>query len=72
MSDGNQYNVIWLIVGVLLSFYGILIVGAGLYYFAYPPERVVVLSYLHPELWWGGLMIVVGALFCHGHFRRGR
>jgi len=70
MSEGRHYNAIWLMIGVLLAVYGILIVGAGLYNLAYPSQREVVLSHLRPELWWGGFMIVVGILFCHSFLRK--
>ena len=42
---------IWFFIGVLLLIYGILILGAGLYGLAHPPE--VVLAKLHAGIWWG-------------------
>jgi hypothetical protein len=69
MSEEKHYNVIWLMIGLLLALYGIMIVGAGVYHLVVPEPRNVVLSNLHPELWWGGLMILVGFLFCYYHMR---
>jgi len=54
---------IWFFVGALLLVYGILILGAGLYELSAPPERPVVLANLHAGIWWGGLLIVLGAIY---------
>jgi hypothetical protein len=54
---------IWFFIGVLLLAYGILILGAGLYELTSPPEHPVVLSNLHAGIWWGVLLIVMGALY---------
>ncbi len=64
---------IWFFVGALLLVYGILILGAGLYGLAHPPE--VKLAQLHAGVWWGALLVVIGALYCYlffpGRQRRG-
>jgi len=52
---------IWFFVGVLLLIYGILIFGAGIYDLSHPPN--VVLANLHAEIWWGALLIVMGAFY---------
>jgi hypothetical protein len=54
---------IWFFVGVLLLAYGVLILGAGLYEFVSPPSRQVVLGELHAGVWWGALLIVLGAFY---------
>ena len=54
---------IWFFVGVLLLAYGVLILGAGLYEFVSPPARAVVLAELHAGIWWGALLIVLGAFY---------
>ena len=54
---------IWFFVGVLLLIYGVLILGAGLYEKAVPPEHPVVLAELHAGIWWGALLIVLGAFY---------
>jgi hypothetical protein len=58
---------IWFFVGVLLLAYGVLILGAGLYEFVSPPTRQVVMSELHAGVWWGALLIVLGAFYTY-HF----
>lgn len=54
---------IWFFIGSLLLIYGVLILGAGLYERAVPPEHPVVLSELHAGIWWGALLIVLGAFY---------
>ena len=54
---------IWFFVGALLFVYGILILGAGLYELSSPPEHPVVLANLHAGIWWGGLLIILGAVY---------
>jgi hypothetical protein len=52
---------IWFFVGVLLLLYGILILGSGLYGLEHPPA--VVLADLHAGIWWGLLLIAMGAFY---------
>ena len=52
---------IWFFVGVLLLIYGVLILGSGLYGLSHPPD--VVLNELHAGIWWGMLLIVMGAFY---------
>jgi hypothetical protein len=54
---------IWFFVGALLLIYGMLILGAGLYQLAVPPLQPVVLANLHAGIWWGGLLIALGAFY---------
>ena len=54
---------IWFFIGALLLIYGILICGAGIYELTSPPEHPVVLSNLHASIWWGALLIALGALY---------
>jgi hypothetical protein len=54
---------IWFFIGALLLIYGVLILGAGLYEKAVPPEHPVVLDNLHAGIWWGALLIVLGVLY---------
>lgn len=54
---------IWFFIGVLLLAYGILILGAGLYELSSPPEHPVVLANLHAGIWWGVLLIIMGAIY---------
>ena len=54
---------IWFFIGVLLLVYGLLILGAGLYELVIPPEHPVVLANLHAGIWWGALLIALGAFY---------
>jgi FtsH-binding integral membrane protein len=56
---------IWFFVGlVLLSIGGVLLV-TGLYYLANPAPSVSAVANLHPNIWWGGVMLVAGAIFLY-------
>lgn len=52
---------VWFFVGVLLFIYGILIFASGLSEWSHPPDTV--LANLHAPVWWGAIMIVMGAFF---------
>jgi hypothetical protein len=56
---------IWFFVGILLLVYGVLITGSGIYEFAAPPIRPVVLAELHAGVWWGLLLIVLGSFYTY-------
>lgn len=71
MSKGRHFISIWFFIGVLLLIYGVIILGFGLYGLTSPPEREVVMANLHTELWWGALLIVLGAVYSY-YFRPGR
>lgn len=71
MSEGRHYISIWFFIGSLLTVYGILILGAGIFGAVNPPARPVVLSQLHAGIWWGALLLVIGGFYCF-HFFPGR
>ena len=65
---------IWFFVGFLLLVYGLLIVGAGIYALQVPSDVQINLKaswpqapwfFLHADLWWGGVMVLVGAGYCY-------
>ncbi|MCC7499184.1 MAG: hypothetical protein IT160_16495 [Bryobacterales bacterium] len=62
---------IWFFIGLLLSVYGVLIAGAGIYDVLHPPAAPVVLDHLHASLWWGALLLALGGFYLI-HFRPGR
>ncbi len=62
MEEHHQIP-IWFFIGILLTAYGILIVGSGIYGLLRPPQREVALSYLHADIWWGGLLFVLGLVY---------
>jgi len=71
MSDRTHFISIWFFIGILLFIYGILIFGTGLYELFVPPAHEVVMAHLRPAIWWGGLLLVLGAFYCY-HFAPGR
>jgi hypothetical protein len=60
---------VWFFVGLILLIYGVLILASGLSEFAHPPATV--LSNLHPAVWWGALLTVIGAIYVY-LFRPGK
>jgi hypothetical protein len=53
---------IWFFIGALVLAYGVLVLGAGIYDLFSPVSPPVVLGELHAGIWWGALMIVLGAI----------
>lgn len=70
MKTGGSLS-IWFFIGISLLVNGVLIFGAGIYEWIYPPENQVVLFNLHAPVWWGGLMLVLGIFYC-AHFSPAR
>jgi len=54
---------IWFFVGSLLTVYGVLILGVGIYNLVHPPEHPVALASLHMDVWWGILLLLIGSLY---------
>jgi hypothetical protein len=63
VADHKHFISIWLFIGILLLIYGALILGSGIYELFSPPKHPTVLNNLHPQLWWGGLMLALGAVY---------
>jgi len=55
---------IWFFIGMLLLVYGVLILGAGIWAVISPPAHPVVLNRLHAGVWWGALLVGIGAVYC--------
>ncbi len=66
MKEGGSIS-IWFFIGISLTVNGALILGAGLYELVYPPSNPPVLFELHPSIWWGALLLVIGLIYCY-HF----
>jgi hypothetical protein len=60
MSSPHGALSIWFFIGTLLTVYGILILGAGLYELISPPAHPAVLANLHFGIWWGALLLIIG------------
>jgi len=61
MSEENKgMKPIWHFVGLLMLIVGLIILGTGIYYMTYPPEKAPILHELHPDVWWGAIMTAFG------------
>ena len=64
---------IWFFIGALLLIYGLLICGAGIFDMTSPSVPSAAraeanlhwdgVDSLHPAIWWGGLLIILGAVY---------
>lgn len=63
MEEEAKMRPIWFFVGLVLLAMGFVIVLNGIYYLFNPSASDAVLSELHPDLWWGGIMFISGAIF---------
>jgi hypothetical protein len=62
---------IWFFIGVLLTIYGAMILGYGLWELITGHVANVVLANLHAPVWWGAIMLALG-LFYAQRFRPGK
>lgn len=61
---------IWYFVGLILLITGTIVVVSGVYTYFNPPEVKKVLSETHPELWWGTIMMIVGAIYVWKNYNK--
>ncbi|HKJ30248.1 MAG TPA: hypothetical protein VKA34_00405 [Balneolales bacterium] len=54
---------IWFFVGLILFFIGLVLILAGIYNYYHPAQSGTVMEYMHPDIWWGGIMFITGAGF---------
>jgi len=54
---------IWYFVGIVLLLMGALVFISGIVLLINPPAKPTVLAELHPALWWGGLMMIMGFIY---------
>ena len=62
MKAGGSLS-IWFFIVLSLAVNGAVIFARGIYELMYPPEVQVVLSNLHANIWWGGVLLVLGLFF---------
>lgn len=67
--NGHKIIPVWFFVGVLLAIFGVLILASGIA--EWSNAGAVALGKLHAPVWWGGLLIVTGVIYCLA-FRPGR
>lgn len=63
MAEEKGMRPIWFFIGLILLIIGGLIFVAGIYYLIYPSHSTTVLQEVHPNIWWGGIMLIVGGVF---------
>jgi hypothetical protein len=63
MKPGGSIS-IWFFIGISLLVNGLLICAGGIYELVHPPQAQVVLFHLHAGVWWGGILAVIGAVYC--------
>jgi hypothetical protein len=68
MSDRRNMLPVWFFVGVILLIYGLIILGAGIYGLSHPPATV--LANLHPAIWWGIILTIVGGIYVYAYYPR--
>jgi hypothetical protein len=54
---------IWFFIGALLTIYGLLILGSGVYALFVPPANPVSMSHLHIGVWWGAGIFLLGLAY---------
>ena len=62
MKSGGHLS-IWFFTGLCLGVNGLLIFATGIYETINPPVEKVVLYDLHANVWWGGILLVLGLFF---------
>ena len=69
MNERHRIIPVWFFVGLLLLIYGALILASGIAEWRHPPPTV--LADLHAPVWWGSLMVVLGAAYINAFRPRG-
>jgi hypothetical protein len=73
MSDETKHmKPIWYFVGLILLFMGSIVLLTGLYNLFFSKVPHTVLGELHPNIWWGAFMLLVGGIFFFLHRNPGR
>ena len=59
----KKKNPILYFVGLVLLFMGAVVLLTGIYDLIARIESKTVLAHLHPNIWWGGIMVIAGLIF---------
>jgi len=54
---------IWFFIGILLTIYGVLILGAGIHSYGSSANATWAMASLHLQIWWGLLLIALGLIY---------
>ncbi len=60
--DSKREIPIWFFIGSLLTVYGVLILGTGIYHLIVPPSQTLALAHLHADIWWP-LLLLIGLIY---------
>lgn len=63
VEKATGLKTIWFFVGIVLLIMGGLVFLSGIINLINPPMKKTVLFELHPAIWWGGLMMVMGLIY---------
>jgi hypothetical protein len=74
MPSEKHFISIWFFIGALLTVYGALILGAGVWDLFHPSGLPQAMGHLHAAIWWGALLMVLGGIYCYRFWpgRKGR
>ncbi len=64
-ADVKGMRPIWYFVGLVLLIMGAVLVVTGIYYAINPIPSASAVAHLHPNIWWGGVMVIAGGLFLY-------
>jgi hypothetical protein len=65
---GHHIIPVWFFVGIILLAYGVIIFITGIVEYPHPPATV--LSNLHPAVWWGAILTVIGGIYTFKYWPR--
>jgi hypothetical protein len=70
MAEHKHFISIWFFIGLLLTVYGVLILGSGVFELSSGPAAGAqagvesnVMANLHAAIWWGGLLLASGLTY---------
>jgi hypothetical protein len=63
VNKTSELKTIWYFVGIILMIMGGLVFLSGIVQFIAPPLTHTILAEIHPAIWWGALMIIVGLVY---------
>lgn len=59
----KHFMPVWFFIGLLLTVYGVLILGTGIYELFVPLNRQLAMGHLHIGIWWGAGMLLFGLVY---------
>ena len=62
-QEEKKMRPIWYFVGLMLGAMGIVVFVSGILNYSQDGMTRTVLSEIHPNLWWGAIMIIAGFIF---------